>query len=107
MMEPRWDYGEDGHGWQDSVLFLGGTSAFDIYVDYEGTLRLTCGPACNDNWHWAERGVGGDLQPVAFSDPSDKWRRLFYEDRKNMEAYLKLFVPDWQERGLALMGIRK
>lgn len=101
-MEPRWDYVQDSYGWQDNVLFLGGTNAFDIYADYEGLLRLTCGPAHNDNWHWAQRGVDGSLRPVAFSDSSVGWLELFYKDRRNIEAYLACFEPDWQERGLAL-----
>lgn len=101
-MEPRWDYGDEAGGWQERTLFLGGTNTFDIYVDFEGQLRLTCGPTCNDNWHWVERGVGGSLRPVAWGDPSARWRDLFYEDRRNIEAYLQCFAPDWHERGLEL-----
>ena len=101
-MEPRWDYCMDGSGWSDMVLFLGGTNHFDIYVDFEGVLRLTCGPPNNDNWHWVERAVDGSLSPVAWSDPSYRWRKLFYEDRRAIEAYLTCFAPDWHERGLAL-----
>lgn len=100
-MQPRWNYGEDGYGWNDLVLFLGGTNHFDIYVDSEGLLRLTCGSAHNDNWHWAEKKYGA-LVPSGFADPSAHWRDLFYKDRKNIEAYLACFAPDWCERGLAL-----
>ena len=101
-MTPRWDYGDDAGGWEERTLFLGGTNHFDIYVDFEGNLRLTCGPANNANWHWAERNIDGSLSPVAWSDPSNHWRDLFYEDRRNIEAYLACFAPDWHERGLAL-----
>lgn len=97
-MEPRWDYFDSNYGWQDSVLFLGGTNAFDIYVDFEGALRLVCGPAHNDNWHWVKCDVDGRLWPVQWSDPSETWRDLFYADRRNIEAYLACFAPDWQER---------
>lgn len=98
-MEPRWDYGS---GWSDMMLFLGGTNTFDIYVDSEGVLRLTCGPPNNDNWHWVETDAHGHLTPVEWSNPSEEWGELFYEDRRNIEAYLQCFAPDWHERGLAL-----
>lgn len=99
MLTPRWDYGESNAGWNDRVLFLGGTNAFDIYVDYEGNLRLTCGEPCNDNWHWAEAKPDGHLRIVGWAAPSGHWRNLFYDDRKNIEAYLACFAPDWRERG--------
>lgn len=57
-MTPRWDYGDEVGGWQERTLFLGGTNHFDIYVDFEGNLRLTCGPMCND-MSAAEREVLG------------------------------------------------
>lgn len=99
MLTPRWDYGRDSYGWSDNVLFLGGTNAFDIYVDYQGILRLTCGDASNENWHWARMNAAGRLIPVNFGNPSDHWRNLFHKDRKNIEAYLACFAPDWRERG--------
>lgn len=99
-MTPRWDYTD---AWADDVIFLGGTNAFDIYVDYEGHLRLTCGEACNDNWqwhlHWTDTAPWGHLRIVVWAPPADHWRNLFHEDRKNIEAYLQCFAPDWYERG--------
>lgn len=102
-MEPRWNYTDiNGYGWQERTRFLGGTNHFDIYIDFEGNLRLTCGPTCNDNWHWVERSAEGNLLPVRWSDPPEEWGKLFYEDRRNIEAYLTCFAPDWHERGLEL-----
>lgn len=98
MLEPRWDYAD----WQDTALFLGGTNAFDIYVDFEGNLRLTCGEVGNDNWHWAETAPSGHLRIVGWAVPSDHWRDLFYADRKNIETYLQCFAPDWKKRGKQL-----
>lgn len=102
MLTPRWDYGDEAGGWQNRTLFLGGTNHFDIYVDFEGNLRLTCGPSHNDNWHWAEAKPDGHIRVVGWADPSETWRDLFYKDRRNIETYLACFAPDWQERGLAL-----
>lgn len=96
MLKPRWDY---PGSWDESKVFLGGTEVFDIYVDTEGILRLVCGPANNDNWHWVCGAEVGRAYPSEWGTPSDHWLTLFYQDWKNVDAYLTCFAPDWYERG--------
>lgn len=92
---------------KNHARYVGSTNRTDIYVDTTlpepGLILVNNGDGDDTDWHWAR--IDHKIKRIAscghpkFKDaivPTD-WHERFMQDRKNVEAYLRCFVPEFSE----------
>lgn len=96
-------------GWnvykKNPARYVGSTNMTDIYVDTTlpepGLILVNGGDGDDSDWHWAK--IDHALKRIAscghpdfdHADIPSVWFRRFMEDRENIEAYLRCFVPEF------------
>ena len=92
---------------KNHARYVGSTNLTDIYVDTTlpepGLILVNDCTGDDTDWHWAR--IDHKIKRIAscghpkFEDadiPPD-WFQRFMEDRENIEAYLRCFVPEFSE----------